>query len=635
MGNNLISLIHKFQWLTCFKNAVDSAALKPDDEDLKNLVAKFKAKAEKFSVSINVRSSEGHKVAACYQQKENEESDAVVLGHSLLAIGRSLHSIGWMVSGGAQAVMAYMKQHEIKWGTESTKLSLPNCRTTLRIVRRLSESFEDVLKPGYKNSALYFWEQNEQFWGRHAPQTYIQENMRNMDLFQAALPCNDDLRIASENFHIMTLRGKIFRPGVREVAIVARQMVLINKVPQTLIPMFPKYTFLLKEFLSFKEFHKHYPIGCNEDGTPATNCKELPSFAQPSLDKLTQDIIFPVYLDKKVQALQASGGALDCAFVKASLPDIKAEYELELAGPIQPTGAQLVDITDGDDAMSIVQKNPPVEEREAKALENEWSDIKKAYFASLAEKVLSKCIPTFLKWSDGNEVNAKKMDDAQLMQDFSIKIAFFNAGCDCTQFKKAGRRGLHRMVAGADQQHITFALTQTVKFMSDKDTGIFITGRNATICKEMHRAILGFNPKLGVKQQCLHPNEQEFASYCHLSCANAGSVDPSNDFYQIWKSPATIKSKGTPRRFLSGNSAYKNWYDVPIMMRADQPKCSEQVHADIFKNVSPSDTLTAPAPPIEDAPTQEEEEDAPEDDAVTADQTPFPMELHAKVQRAI
>ena len=74
-----------------------------------------------------------------------------------------------------------------------------------------------------------FFERLEELWGRKSVQTTMNENLRTLDAFQAALPDLDDLRNAAETYFILLLRGAPLRIGVRNVAESARALVMYNK----------------------------------------------------------------------------------------------------------------------------------------------------------------------------------------------------------------------------------------------------------------------------------------------------------------------------------------------------------------------------------------------------------------------
>jgi hypothetical protein len=86
-------------------------------------------------------------------------------------------------------------------------MQIDTIRRHMRIIKRVASAVEDPNEPAYAHSALYYFERNEELWGRKAPQVTLQESIRYFDAFQAALPEQEDLRSASEVLHILMLRG--------------------------------------------------------------------------------------------------------------------------------------------------------------------------------------------------------------------------------------------------------------------------------------------------------------------------------------------------------------------------------------------------------------------------------------------
>ena len=154
-----------------------------------------------------------------------------------------------------------MQQHKIVFATSDTTMNVANVRLHLRVLRRLSMAVADPGNPAYKDSALFFFDRNEEIFGRKGLQTILQESTRAFDSFQSALQSLDELRMASENLHILLLRGCNIKMSGRGIGELARGLVLYSKVPQALIPRFPRYTDFLKDFESLRVFHAKFPTG--------------------------------------------------------------------------------------------------------------------------------------------------------------------------------------------------------------------------------------------------------------------------------------------------------------------------------------------------------------------------------------
>ena len=96
-----------------------------------------------------------------------------------------------------------MKAHKITFANNETNMTLANIRTTLRVLRRCSLAVVDPASPTYNRSALFYFDRLEEIFGRRTGQTALQESIRYMDAFQAALADLRDLRAATENLFFL------------------------------------------------------------------------------------------------------------------------------------------------------------------------------------------------------------------------------------------------------------------------------------------------------------------------------------------------------------------------------------------------------------------------------------------------
>jgi len=131
-------------------------------------------------------------------------------------------------------------------------MNLYNIRLHIRVLRRLSMAVNDQADPKYEDSALFFFDKNEEIFGRKASQTAMQESGKSFDAFQSAIPDLNDLRSAAETFHVMLLRGYHCKVSAREVGNFARAVVLMTKIPSALIPRFPLFVDLLAVYTSLQ-----------------------------------------------------------------------------------------------------------------------------------------------------------------------------------------------------------------------------------------------------------------------------------------------------------------------------------------------------------------------------------------------
>ena len=78
-------------------------------------------------------------------------------------------------------------------------------------------------------------------------------------------------------------------------------------------------------------FHEKYPVGTKIDGETAAPAdrKELPVYAQQSLDKFTLEVLVPLYSGKKHSVLGTQAHPGHVPFVYANLNDLDELYKQE------------------------------------------------------------------------------------------------------------------------------------------------------------------------------------------------------------------------------------------------------------------------------------------------------------------
>lgn len=210
--------------------------------------------AEHVTMTFHLRATEQDRIAAAYQMIENEETNANLLGHSLLRRARELASIQETLAKSGQPssaldIASMFEAKKMKWASSESKMTVGTIRLHLRILRRFSMAVSDMNAPSYDESALYYFDRNEELWGRRSVQVILQESTKLLDSFQAtgcasrlaidvclsgvqpapihfpgrsvSLPPPwpekpgskatvvdlGDLRLASETLHILMLRG--------------------------------------------------------------------------------------------------------------------------------------------------------------------------------------------------------------------------------------------------------------------------------------------------------------------------------------------------------------------------------------------------------------------------------------------
>ncbi|CAE7714171.1 unnamed protein product [Symbiodinium sp. CCMP2592] len=568
-----------FAWLLKFKEVSEAKESK--------YVAMFRKAALRVLMTVRYVENEATKLARAYQLREDEEKNATIAGHSLLSREHLLKNAS---SGAATNLVDYMAQHKIVYGTSDSTLSVGTIRLHLRVLRRLSLAMVDSGTPAYEGSALYWFDRNEELWGRKGIQVTLQENARNFDAFQAALPNLDDLRDASMNLHILLLRGNNIKLSGRGIGDLARALVLYSRVPTALLPRFEKYAELLKPFASLREFHREFPVGMEENGSPAVRDITYPMFAQESADKLTTQVLIPLFNYKKHGALMGGGSALGVVFVKQLLPELEAMYAQEQARQSMAQGISSVSAVPPADS----QSEEPVSEEEAAALKKAFDEKQMELLNSMAQEFLNSNV-LLLSWTNPSLMDA--LCGHPLTKDGASKLFCWQAGLDATT-GPTGRTSIFRMKAAADETRMDSSIDMMAKLMRDLDSGLFFSGRNTLIAKDLKKKLQALKPKVGLKEMQISPDEEVLLRLLHGEGRNQyASLDPvlrlqgkAEIYFHIVKTSKCWKDRRpAARRFVSGNTAFRTMQNAPILETAAMHKVSSKERDAVFRNVIGSD----------------------------------------------
>ena len=177
----------------------------------------------------------------------------------------------------------------------------------------------------------------------------------------------------------------------------------------------------------------------------------------------------------------------------------------------------------------------------------------------------------FLSHEDTAPSMIEKVTAQPMMKDGAARLWSFNPGLDAT--KDPPRRVTPiRMKASMDEKHMKDAVTMVATCMTDADTAVFLTGRNALIEKDIRKELLSIKPKLSVKQLAMEPDSEQYLQVIRIDSNRAGTVDPREIYYQVTKSQQGRKKKGTSRRFVTGNTAFKTMSHLPVLRKAAMVK---------------------------------------------------------------
>ena len=107
--------------------------------------------------------------------------------------------------------------------------------------------------------------------------------------------------------------------------------------------------------------------------------------------------------------------------------------------------------------------------------------------------------------------------------------------------------------------------------------------------------------------QAAHVCKEQLLKYIRIDMNRTGTVDPSDLFVQCTKRTASAqKAKGVPRRFVSGNTAFRAMNALPLLRKDEMIRIAPDARERIFRGVSPSDKYN---PRLTKTPKAEEKAD--------------------------
>ena len=500
----------------------ETGFMRPTRADIKVFLKALGAVPMSF---IHVNGDEETRAVLAYQLKEHEEKEAEAQGHSTLDRGRELCTLSEVTIGKGKNVSAQDVEDALKvvtFARDDTVMNVKNIRQHLRILRRLSLAVVGEGTPAYKDSALYFFDRNEEIWGRRCDQVAVQESPKYLDTFQATLPSLGALRDAAENFHVALLRGFSQKVNGRQCGDHARAFAAMNRVPTALIPRFPSYSILLKAFSTYRAFHTSFPSGLTLEGDKVTEVVPLPVHAQESLEKIVQEVLVPLFSMKRHQNLMVNCVPLAYTFVKDLLPELEAHYLQECVCLAPIKGAE-EDMDDEEDEATLdPSKKLELTEDEVTRLRKQHREARVKVLDELTDEFFGKNIVCV----DGSDISKEdKIAGQPLLQDGSAAFWNYNAGVDCTKDPRK-RQSWLKMKGQADELKLKFSVNVVAKHSKPNDTGVFLSGGNKLIEKDLKKELRECKPKLHLKELGIDPDEAQV-----MNILRATRTRPTHNIY--------------------------------------------------------------------------------------------------------
>ena len=525
-------------------------------------------------------------------------------------------------------------------------MNVVNVRLHLRILRRLSMATLDSVSPVYEDSALFFWDRNETHWGRLGVQVGVQENPRAFDSFCSAITSPSMLRLVSETFHHMLLRGFTTKVTSRDVTDLAKSIAIGCKIPRALIDRYPLHNDHLQVFRSLRSFHDKFPVGMRFDGSSVPDGEkcDYPIHSSDCVDTMVTTILIPLHTNKKLSSLSGATDPLGVGFVKDALPTLDSFYAADAATQTTVTknkNVQRNPSDPSDDASFPSLAATTVSDAEAKALKKTYEESTVRITNDIATEYLANQI-IFFHWDTPSL--SDKIAMQPMLSDGNPSLWFFNAGTDATK-DPAARSNYIKMRGQPIEEHATFMLNLSARMLTALDTAVVISGRNNAFYSWVKKEVIAMKPRVGMRDLFMEPDDDELLQCIRAERSLVGSVERRDAYIQFVKTPAVLKGKrGQERRFTGGHTAMKGMTNLPILKKDAMISVPIQERELTFRNVTPSDKFSQVKRKQQDGPgdggdhssSGEEAEDG--DASVTpsvidpkASVVYFWMEMHPKV----
>ena len=263
-----------------------------------------------------------------------------------------------------------------------------------------------------------------------------------------------------------------------------------------------------------------------------------------------------------------------------ALEEISKTYALELATDrLTPTvsGASVT----GDTILDTLRRNEPVLEAEERALETEWAKIKDTFQNGKAKEVWQRLVPEVLVWTDGIAAVKTKIANCDVMKDGSTVFFEYNAGLDAAQAVK--KHGYARLKGASVQEVVDACIAIVMNHLKGSDSALFSAGKNKDVFKYVKRELGAYKPKPVLQHYQVTPQYDDFAKLAKIGEGKrrrAATVDPSDDWLQVWKTIDAVPAGGA-WKFFSGNSALKKIDNVPLLQASDMPKATTDQHSPV------------------------------------------------------
>ena len=263
-----------------------------------------------------------------------------------------------------------------------------------------------------------------------------------------------------------------------------------------------------------------------------------------------------------------------------ALEEISKTYALELATDRHNPTVSGATVT-GDTILDTLRRNEPVLEAEERALETEWAKIKDTFQNGKAKEVWQRLVPEVLVWTDGIAAVKTKIANCDVMKDGSTVFFEYNAGLDAAQAVK--KHGYARLKGASVQEVVDACIAIVMSHLKGSDSALFSAGKNKDVFKYVKKELSAYKPKPVLQHYHVTPQYEDFAKLAKIGEGKrrrAATVDPSDDWLQVWKTIDAVPAGGA-WKFFSGNSALKKIDNVPLLQASDMPKATTDQHSPV------------------------------------------------------
>ena len=145
-----------------------------------------------------------------------------------------------------------------------------------------------------------------------------------------------------------------------------------------------------------------------------------------------------------------------------------------------------------------------------------------------------------------------KLTSQPFMNDGAVKLWIYHAGLDAT--KECPKHvSMYRMKANADEQYLKQVFEIVTRSMTEGDVGMFFSGRNSLIYRDIRKEALATKPRMGIRELAMEPDEEQLLKLIRPESNRCGSIDCREHYLLLGKTAGpSPRSRASPDALSQG-----------------------------------------------------------------------------------